>query len=153
MQHSLLFTAIFHPRNDASSYEGSLSLNRPVQCIIRARKGVRPGQLAAWHFAHLQGQALVTPRGAASVVRKDSTHAPWRLQNARRVVWRPFVHQIPRSVLLSEKLYFCAADFAGGGEGVQGKPVTFYGPADRGCFCSLVALAVSNPLARPRKGL
>ena len=28
MQHSLLCTAIFHPRNNASSYEGSLSLNR-----------------------------------------------------------------------------------------------------------------------------
>ncbi len=94
MQHSLLFTAIFHPRNNASSYEGSLSLNRPFQCIIRARKGVHPGQLAAWHFAHLQGQALVTPRGAASVLWKDSTHAPWRLQNARRVVWRPFVHRL-----------------------------------------------------------
>ncbi len=40
-----------------------------------------------------------------------------------------------------------------GSEGVQGKPLTFYGPADRGCFCSLVALAVSNPLARPWKGL
>ena len=68
---------------------------------------------------HIQKLADQKINITASVVWKDSTHAPRRLQNARRGVWRPFVHKIPRSFLPSEKLYFCASDFAGRGTTIQ----------------------------------